>query len=112
MHVHALEILLPMIERAELSGGAVLDVGSGSGYCKLGSGANLVTAVFRYLAPRATVVGIDHIPTLTERSKTNLKNDGVKDVIILCGDGRLGTYDCIGPLTSGSQEHGESVEVD
>jgi protein-L-isoaspartate(D-aspartate) O-methyltransferase len=49
-----------------------------------------VTAVFRYLAPRATVVGIDHIQALTEWSKQNLRKDGVEGVSILCGDGRLG----------------------
>lgn len=58
-----------------------------------------VTAVLHHLAPKATVIGIEHIAGLAERSKENLMKDGVKlgvsegsGVEIICGDGRAGEY--------------------
>jgi len=88
MHAHAAENLLSSLPAADFQGGAILDVGSGSGY---------LTAVFHHLAPHATVVGIEHIQGLVEMSKENLKKDGVKlgavegGVEIVCGDGREGS---------------------
>ncbi|KAK1925071.1 protein-L-isoaspartate O-methyltransferase [Papiliotrema laurentii] len=88
MHAHAAENLLPSLVKADIPGGAILDVGSGSGY---------LTAVFHHLAPRAKVVGIDHIKGLVDQSIVNLKKDGVElgavegGVHIICGDGRLGS---------------------
>ncbi|RXK36442.1 protein-L-isoaspartate O-methyltransferase [Tremella mesenterica] len=86
MHAHACENLLALLPPADI-GGAILDVGSGSGY---------LTAVLHHLAPHATVVGIDHLPQLVSLAKENLTKDGVKlgvekgGVEIVCGDGRLG----------------------
>ena len=57
-----------------------------------------VTAVFHRLAPHATVVGIDHLQSLVDLSKSNLRKDGVKlgafegGVEMVCGDGRLGAF--------------------
>ena len=79
-----------------------------------------VTAVFHHLAPRAKVVGIDHIKGLVDQSIVNLKKDGVElgavegGVHIICGDGRLGELTCYCPgtlpLRSGSPENGGSFE--
>lgn len=53
-----------------------------------------VTAVFHHLAPKAKVVGIEHIKELAEWSKENLRKDGIElgegGVEIIHGDGRLG----------------------
>jgi protein-L-isoaspartate(D-aspartate) O-methyltransferase len=107
MHAHAVENLLPFLPSADTKGGAILDVGSGSGYCKLpqpcltGHQADvLVTAVFHRLAPHASVVGIEHIEELAEQSKENLEADGVQlgsaegggGVEIVHGDGRKGKF--------------------
>ncbi|KAL1405291.1 hypothetical protein Q8F55_008918 [Vanrija albida] len=86
MHAHACENLLAFIEAADAGGGAILDVGSGSGY---------LTAVLHRLAPRATVIGIDHISGLTDLSRANLAKDGValggeEGIDIVLGDGRAG----------------------
>ncbi|KAL7423914.1 hypothetical protein Q5752_001499 [Cryptotrichosporon argae] len=102
MHAHAAEHLLPFLRAADVAGGAVLDVGSGSGY---------LTAVFHRLAPAATVVGIDHVQGLIDLSVRNLRADGVDvaqsagtrvaaspassassagKVVMVCGDGRQG----------------------
>jgi protein-L-isoaspartate(D-aspartate) O-methyltransferase len=97
MHAHAAENLLSLLPSN--NGGAILDVGSGSGYRKLlrsvGAQADrVVTAVFHHLAPNAKVVGIEHINELAEWSKENLRKDGIKigegGVEINYGDGRLG----------------------
>lgn len=105
MHAHAVENLLPFLPSPESKGGAILDVGSGSGYCKLpqpyptGHEADeLGTAVFHRLAPHARVVGIEHIEELAAQSKENLGADGVQlgsaegggGVEIIHGDGRQG----------------------
>lgn len=56
-----------------------------------------MTAVLHHLAPKARVVGIDHLPGLVELAKENLRKDGVKmgdssgGVQIVLGDGRLGS---------------------
>jgi len=53
-----------------------------------------VTAVFHHLAPKAKVVGIEHIKELAEWSEENLRRDGVTlgegGVEIIHRDGRLG----------------------
>ncbi|WOO85844.1 Protein-L-isoaspartate(D-aspartate) O-methyltransferase [Vanrija pseudolonga] len=90
MHAHACENLLAYIERAD-RGGAILDVGSGSGY---------LTAVLHRLAPSATVIGIDHIRGLTDMSRANLAKDGVAlgvahGIDIVLGDGRAAPYAAI-----------------
>jgi protein-L-isoaspartate(D-aspartate) O-methyltransferase len=78
MHAHAAENLLSSLP-ADSHGGAILDVGSGSGYCKL---------------YHAKVVGIEHIKELADWSKDNLRQDGIQvgegGVEIIYGDGRLG----------------------
>ncbi|WVR05271.1 protein-L-isoaspartate O-methyltransferase [Kwoniella sp. DSM 27419] len=93
MHAHACENLLPLLpeQGGKAKGGAILDVGSGSGY---------LTAVLHRLSPNALVVGIDHIEGLVEQSITNLKKDGMtpesptartqSGIVMLCGDGRKG----------------------
>ncbi|WVW83124.1 protein-L-isoaspartate O-methyltransferase [Kwoniella bestiolae CBS 10118] len=92
MHAHACENLLSFLPVANSPHtGAILDVGSGSGY---------LTAVLHHLAPHSLVIGIDHIQGLVDQSISNLKKDGVplgpgKDgkggVIMICGDGRKGS---------------------
>ncbi|WWC90062.1 protein-L-isoaspartate O-methyltransferase [Kwoniella dendrophila CBS 6074] len=92
MHAHACKNLLSFLPVANSPHtGAILDVGSGSGY---------LTAVLHHLAPDSLVVGIDHIQGLVDQSIKNLQKDGVplapgKDgkggVIMLCGDGRKGS---------------------
>lgn len=88
-HAHAAEHLLPLLH----PGARVLDVGSGSGY---------TAAIFYRLvtspdsSARGKVVGIEHIPELTDWSRSNLKSDGLEpelergDIIMLSGDGRQG----------------------
>jgi protein-L-isoaspartate(D-aspartate) O-methyltransferase len=93
MHAHATEHLLPFLRQ----GARVLDVGSGSGY---------LTAVFHHLVhgtdTKGKVVGIEHIPELADWSITNLKKDGLgnmlddRSIIIVSGDGRKG-YESEGP---------------
>lgn len=57
-----------------------------------------VTAVFHHLAPRSTVIGIDHIEQLVEQSKKNLEADGIElgavegGIQIIHGDGREGMF--------------------
>jgi protein-L-isoaspartate(D-aspartate) O-methyltransferase len=123
MHAHAAENLLSSLPAADFAGGAILDVGSGSGYRKLGKVSTevllmAVTAVFHHLAPHATVVGIDHIQGLVDMSRENLRKDGIKlgtgpgEVEIICGDGRLGRSllpsERNDRLTTGSPRHGWS----
>lgn len=105
MHAHAAENLLSSLPDAHFQGGAILDVGSGSGYrTRLHSSRSpalvhtdlSVTAVLHHLVPHARVVGIEHIEPLVELSKRNLRADGVKlgavegGVEIVHGDGRNG----------------------
>ena len=118
MHAAACENLLPFFPQADQKGGAILDVGSGSGYrTSIHHAQNvrsfvlsceLVTAVFHRLAPHATVVGIDHLQSLVDLSKSNMRKDGVTlgategGVKIICGDGRLGVsthYVCVLTVT-------------
>ena len=98
MHAHAAENLLSLLQ-FDSKDGAILDVGSGSGYRKLTRASvtqadGSVTAVFHHLAPNARVIGIEHIKELAEWSKENLRKDGVRvgegGVEIIHGDGRLG----------------------
>ncbi|KAI9638322.1 protein-L-isoaspartate O-methyltransferase [Dioszegia hungarica] len=92
MHALACENLLPLLQLADKEAGAILDVGCGSGY---------LTAVLHHLAPSATVVGIDHIPGLTQMSRMNLAKDGLAvdsddaRIRIVTGDGRRGPYQVI-----------------
>jgi protein-L-isoaspartate(D-aspartate) O-methyltransferase len=104
MHAHAAENLLCSLP-SDSEGGAILDVGSGSGYRKLtraivAQADGVVTAVFHHLAPNARVVGIEHIKELAEWSKENLRKDGIEvgegRVEIVHGDGRLGELPKIG----------------
>ncbi|KAF8887055.1 protein-L-isoaspartate O-methyltransferase [Mucidula mucida] len=62
MHAYAAEHLLPYIH----PGSSILDVGSGSGY---------------WLPKKGKVIGIEHIPELTEWSEANLRNDGLADAL-------------------------------
>ncbi|KAI0035824.1 Pcmt1-prov protein [Vararia minispora EC-137] len=89
MHAHAAENLFPFLH----PGANVLDVGSGSGY---------LSAVFYHLvsppsSPTGKVVGIEHIPELSDWSKSNLRADGLGaaldsgSVVMIAGDGRLGS---------------------
>jgi len=98
MHAHAVENLLSSLP-SNSEGGAILDVGSGSGYRKLKhvvavQADGSVTAVFHHLAPNARVIGIEHIKELAEWSKENLRKDGIQvregGAEIIHGDGRLG----------------------
>ncbi|WRT67107.1 protein-L-isoaspartate O-methyltransferase [Kwoniella shivajii] len=92
MHAHACENLLSFLPVADSPHtGAILDVGSGSGY---------LTAVLHHLAPHSVVVGIDHIQGLVDQSIINLKKDGIPlgpgedgrgGVMMICGDGRNGS---------------------
>lgn len=58
-----------------------------------------MTAVIHHMVSPSTdhqglVVGIDHLPGLTDLSKRNLHNDGIelgKGIEIVTGDGRNGT---------------------
>ncbi|KZT60978.1 protein-L-isoaspartate O-methyltransferase [Calocera cornea HHB12733] len=87
MHAHAAEYLLPYL----FPGAKVLDVGSGSGY---------TAAIFHRLVSsegkKGLVVGIEHIPELTEWSVANLKADGLGkaledgEIVMWAGDGRKG----------------------
>ncbi|KAI5452710.1 hypothetical protein NCC49_000459 [Naganishia albida] len=87
MHAHALEDL----ENFLRPGNKVLDVGCGSGY---------LTAVIHHMVSpsplkQGLVVGIDHLPGLTDLSRHNLRNDGIevgegKGIEITTGDGRKG----------------------
>lgn len=89
MHAHVAELLLPYL----LPGSSALDVGSGSGY---------MLSVFHHLtnadrANRGHIVGIEHIPQLTDISLENMQRDGLSDEIqskriaVVTGDGRKGT---------------------
>lgn len=82
-HMHALSLceLLPE------PGASVLDVGCGTGY--------LVSCFARLVGVQGIVVGIDHIPTLTDLARSNIASDlGVREtggkIEIVTGDGRLG----------------------
>ena len=71
-----------------------MDVGAGSAY---------LTSVFYHLVNGApplqggTVVGIEHIPTLTTFAKHNIRADGLDGaidqggIVLVTGDGRHGT---------------------
>ncbi|KAF8461070.1 protein-L-isoaspartate O-methyltransferase [Kalaharituber pfeilii] len=85
IHANAVETLKNFL----YPGSRVLDIGSGSGY---------LCAVFAHLvAPGGKVVGIDHIPQITEQSIKNLRKSPVHSAFlddgtieIVTGDGRLG----------------------
>ena len=80
----ACENLLPFLK----PGSSALDVGSGSGY--------LLAVMHQLVSPGGRVVGIDHIPELTEMSVKNLRADGRGDALddgtvkVVTGDGRQG----------------------
>ncbi|CAG7927876.1 unnamed protein product [Penicillium olsonii] len=90
MHGHACEYLIDHLK----PGARVLDIGSGSGYLTHVL-ANLVTDAAN--GRWGTVVGIDHIPELTDLARANMnKSQQGKEfqdssaVQFITGDGRLG----------------------
>ncbi len=67
-----------------------LDVGSGSGY--------LVAAFYEMMDKQGKVVGIEHIQGLVDDSIQNLRKNYEKElengnIVVVCGDGRLGYKD-------------------
>ncbi|KIW02751.1 protein-L-isoaspartate O-methyltransferase [Verruconis gallopava] len=105
MHASACESLLPFLK----DGSKVLDVGSGSGY--------LTHVLAELVKPSGTVIGIDHIPALTDLAIKNtqrsaggrelLQNGAIKFVT---GDGRKGypdgaPYDAIHVGAAAAEHH-------
>lgn len=91
MHGHACEYLIDHLK----PGARVLDIGSGSGYLTHVF-ANLVTDSSGNATP-GKVIGIDHIPELTDLARTNMNKSKEgsefqtsKTVKFITGDGRLG----------------------
>jgi len=100
-HAHAAELLLPYLhDRPDGRTARVLDVGAGSGY---------LTSVLYHLVrndddaqqQRSTstlIVGIEHIPVLTELAQRNIRADGLSSaldsqgIVLVTGDGRLGAH--------------------
>jgi protein-L-isoaspartate(D-aspartate) O-methyltransferase len=73
-------IVARMTELLELQASfRVLEIGTGSGY---------QTAVLAHLAK--AVYSIERIPELAEEAKSRLKQLGIQNVLIHCGDGTLG----------------------
>ena len=96
MHAFCLvrNILLPFsqewLKDALKPNGRALDVGSGSGY--------LVAAFYEMMDKQGKVVGIEHMQGLVDDSISNLRRNYEKeidngDIIVKCGDGRLGYKD-------------------
>jgi len=118
MHAHAAELLLPYLRSHPPSGAGgprVLDVGAGSGYLTsvlyhLVAGAAAAAAADAAQQQGSTgstggtgtgtgagvVVGIEHIPALTEFAERNIRADGLgaaldeQAIVLVTGDGRLG----------------------
>ncbi|KAH8831237.1 Pcmt1-prov protein [Flagelloscypha sp. PMI_526] len=94
MHAYACEHLLPYLSNP--GGSRVLDIGSGSGYLSAVLWRLVSEAAATGEPSNAKVVGIEHIPQLTEWSKDNLRKDGLEEemkdrrIIMMAGDGRLG----------------------
>jgi protein-L-isoaspartate(D-aspartate) O-methyltransferase len=92
MHAYALDYLQDYLQ----PGMKALDVGSGSGY---------MTACMAYMVgDKGKVVGIDHVPQLTDMATRNMRKDHPEylegRVELVTGDGRQGyaqeaPYDCI-----------------
>ena len=83
MHAYALEHLEPFIR----PGSHVLDVGSGSGY--------LTACMAEMVGPKGVVVGIEHVPELTEQATRNMEKHHKSwmeegRVKLVTGDGRKG----------------------
>ncbi|KAK4056923.1 hypothetical protein OIO90_002173 [Microbotryomycetes sp. JL221] len=85
MHAHALENLAAFLK----PGSDVLDVGCGSGY--------LLAVMHHLVSPSGSVLGIDHLDSLTSFSTTNLSKDQLtaqalesRQIQIITSDGRLG----------------------
>jgi len=89
MHAAACEALLSVLN----PGFKVLDVGSGSGY--------LTHVLAELVKPGGTVVGLDHIPQLTQLARANMEKDqagqellkmkdGCGGVLFVTGDGGKG----------------------
>jgi protein-L-isoaspartate(D-aspartate) O-methyltransferase len=91
MHAMAVEALLGHLKQ----GSKVLDVGSGSGYT-VSIFWHLVKGEGEGLNQAGQVVGIDHISQLVQMADSNLRKDGLADVLdkkwveLVTGDGRLG----------------------
>ncbi|XP_055337542.1 protein-L-isoaspartate(D-aspartate) O-methyltransferase-like [Paramacrobiotus metropolitanus] len=89
MHASALELLVDQLKE----GNNALDVGCGSGY---------LTAAMAHMVGRSgKVVGIDHLPELTNLSRENIKKDDADlldsgRIKLVTGDGRKG-YAADGP---------------
>lgn len=80
MHALVLEALAPALG----PGGAVLDVGCGSGA--------LLPALASLVAPGGVVLGVEHVPQLANLARANVRKSHARaleggDVVVVCGDG-------------------------
>jgi len=66
----------------------LLDVQQGQHVLEVGSGGGWLVAMLRRLVgPAGHATGVELIPLLAERSRTDLARLGMDDVTIICGDG-------------------------
>lgn len=110
MHALATKSLLPHLTPTSV----VLDIGSGSGY--------LTHVLANLIAPSGIVIGIDHIPALTNLANANMsKSTAGREMLasgrvkFVTGDGRKGykegaPYDCIHVGAAAARHHEELVE--
>jgi hypothetical protein len=115
------ELLLPYLRSHPGGGARVLDVGAGSGYLTsvlyhlVAGGAgdaaqqgNTGGAGARTGTGEGVVVGIEHIPALTEFAERNIRADGLgaaldeQAIVLVTGDGRLGAFFSLSSLFSSS----------
>lgn len=116
MHGHACEYLIDHLK----PGSRVLDIGSGSGYLTHVL-ANLVTEPSGN-GTQGQVIGIDHIPELTDLARTNMDKSkqgrelqASTTVKFITGDGRLGwkedaPYDAIHVGAAADKLHSTLVD--